>query len=45
LQKILGILGKQISVFPTFGYFLDIGTLETLKRAEDDVAEGRIKLD
>ncbi len=32
--------GKSVSVLPTDGYFIDIGTLETLKRAEDDIAQG-----
>jgi mannose-1-phosphate guanylyltransferase/phosphomannomutase len=32
--------GKRLSVFPTSGYFLDIGTLETLKKAEEDLQKG-----
>lgn len=35
---------QSMSVFPTNGYFIDIGTLETLKRAEDDVKNGIIEL-
>jgi NDP-sugar pyrophosphorylase family protein len=32
--------GKRLSVFPTSGYFLDIGTLETLSKAEEDLEKG-----
>ena len=36
--------GQPMSVFPSDGYFIDIGTLETLQRAEEDIQEGRIEL-
>jgi mannose-1-phosphate guanylyltransferase/phosphomannomutase len=31
---------KKVTVFPSEGYFIDIGTLETLTRSENDIAQG-----
>jgi len=36
-------LGKKISVFPTSGYFIDIGTKQTLEQAEKDIQKGLFK--
>ncbi len=35
---------KKISVFPSDGYFIDIGTIETLKKAEVDIQTGAIAI-
>lgn len=35
---------KKISVFPSDGYFIDIGTMETLKKAEADIQIGAIAI-